>query len=890
MAETRRVLGITFKGDDKLSPAVRVAVAALQTLQRVGGVALNALKRGFDLALLPVRLLHRAVTSLLNPMNLLGAVIGGVIVQQLTHLVTSTIEAASAIDDMSKRTGLSAMFLQTWGHALDQTGSSAADLEKLVRASQKAIQDAQNGLSTATRAFSQLGLTWQELRAKSPEDQFTTIVTRLGQLEDVTKRNGVAMDLFGKRLGSTLNPLLAEGAEGIRALLADAERLGIFTDEQIRRAEEAGDALDRFKRALAFVKHEIVLAFIPALQSLVDMLTNFLANNREDVAAWAKSFADWLHVTTLRVAAFVQLLRELMSDTSMSETLGEVLKAIGTFALKSFQAALLGSLRILSNVLQVASRPLLAVASALGDMLGQNITDGIIRKISEMAGLPQMRVAFEVMFGEGWSGAVQVMVDETKKATDAVEDRTRELNRIIGENFTQMFRDIGTDFNDMGEAATAAIDMIDGAAQEMVGSIGAISNGVPALERFMEAWNTAPNVVAELNAPLETARRAVNAFGDDAEVAAAEVKNLSDTINTLMRELASINQSSMRTLREAQASLIPGEAGAIAMLDAEFEARREDLIAKHQQTIDRINQIHEQLVPAAEGNAMLLFAIHVQRLQQTELATQAHHAALEALEHEHVLRLMEINGTFWDGVMAGSSRIAEQLVNDFARGQAAIGQLMSTLEHGFDRTFDSIITGTESATEAFRKFGQEVLSIIGRIIAKEAALSIVKALIPGFGGEQSKGGGLLDFIFGGGAAHGAVVMPHVRKFANGGIPVIPSSPLMRSAEHFASGGITRAPTLFSTSEFNHPEVVLPLQPGPRGLGVAAYVPPMQQSAGTTVMENITVQINLNVDAMDGESVARKLAEPKIQRQIQDMVVTGLNRRRDFRENMKASVR
>src|SRR5690606_36333090 len=118
-------------------------------------------------------------------------------------------------------------------------------LENGLRRMQRTIYDAGRGLSTATDALADLGLTAEDLAGLSPEQQFKLLAERISQIEDPTLKAALAMGIFG-RSGTQLLPLFASGARGIEMLQAEARRLGLtMSGEDAKAAEEFSDALDR---------------------------------------------------------------------------------------------------------------------------------------------------------------------------------------------------------------------------------------------------------------------------------------------------------------------------------------------------------------------------------------------------------------------------------------------------------------------------------------------------------------------------------------------------------------------------------------------------------------------------------------------------------------------
>jgi len=173
---------------------------------------------------------------------------GAAIAAPIIASVKQFISAGDQLDKMAKRTGMSVEALSELGFAAEQSGANLETLEKGVRTMQRTVNDAERGLSTAKDAFNDLGLSIDDLKGLSPEEQFKLIGDRLSKIEDPTKRAALAMMIFG-RAGTQLLPMLADGAAGIEALQKEARALGLtISTEAAADAAKLGDTLNELWR------------------------------------------------------------------------------------------------------------------------------------------------------------------------------------------------------------------------------------------------------------------------------------------------------------------------------------------------------------------------------------------------------------------------------------------------------------------------------------------------------------------------------------------------------------------------------------------------------------------------------------------------------------------
>lgn len=206
--------------------------------------------------------------------------------------------AGDALDKMSKRTGFSAEALSELGFAAEQSGTDLATLEKGVRTMQRAVNDLERGLSTQVDAFTDLGLSIDDLKGRSPEAQFKLIADRLSKIEDPSKRAALAMMILG-RAGTQLLPMLSNGAKGIQALQEEARALGLtISTEAAGDAAELTDTWNRLVRVLKAGAFVIGAALAPtiitmtrAVMRVVIRIADWIKRNRELVVGAAKVLA-----------------------------------------------------------------------------------------------------------------------------------------------------------------------------------------------------------------------------------------------------------------------------------------------------------------------------------------------------------------------------------------------------------------------------------------------------------------------------------------------------------------------------------------------------------------------------------------------------------------------
>lgn len=183
----------------------------------------------------------------------------------------------STLTDMADASGISAQGLSELKYAAEQSGASLEDVNTGVAQMNRNVNNLRRGIPQAERAFSELGLSVQDLADLSPDQQFTLIADRLSKVDDAGQRAALAMEIFG-RGGKTLMPLLAQGAEGMNAMRAQARALGVtLSDEDAQAADKLDDALSGLWAQLKALVMNIGAAVAGPLTQIIQVFQAGLA-------------------------------------------------------------------------------------------------------------------------------------------------------------------------------------------------------------------------------------------------------------------------------------------------------------------------------------------------------------------------------------------------------------------------------------------------------------------------------------------------------------------------------------------------------------------------------------------------------------------------------------
>lgn len=208
-------------------------------------------------------------TSSFNSLTTVASRLGPILAGAFTvHAIKSTInelvEFGGKLTDLSARTGIGRQALQAFKFAGDQVGVS---LEAITSATAQLEKRLAGGDKSAVAALKFLGISFDELRAMRPEDQFSTVAAKLGDVADQTAFVKLGTDLMGKGFLETA-PLIRAHLED---LVNEARRLGVvIAEETLDNLDDLGDRLTALGAVGTAVKADVLAPFIPLLTQLAE--------------------------------------------------------------------------------------------------------------------------------------------------------------------------------------------------------------------------------------------------------------------------------------------------------------------------------------------------------------------------------------------------------------------------------------------------------------------------------------------------------------------------------------------------------------------------------------------------------------------------------------------
>lgn len=198
----------------------------------------------------------------------------------LGKLAYDTAQNADELNTLAKQTGFTTDELQKMKYASDLID---VDMETITGAAAKMTKQ----LSSSEDKFAALGVETRNAdnSFRDVNEIFYDTIKALSEIPNETERDTAAMDIFGKS-ANELAGIIDDGGASLKALGDEAANMGlIIPQEQIDKANEFNDAIDKVKAetqgAFAQIGTEILEMVLPYIPQIIEGIETVLQYIRE---------------------------------------------------------------------------------------------------------------------------------------------------------------------------------------------------------------------------------------------------------------------------------------------------------------------------------------------------------------------------------------------------------------------------------------------------------------------------------------------------------------------------------------------------------------------------------------------------------------------------------
>jgi phage-related protein len=336
--------------------------------------------------------------------------VGAAILAPIAASIAMFAQMGSALDDVRKRTGMSASAVAEYSYASQMAGASVDKVEGAVKKMQDTLVQATSGSESAKKALAEVGLTADQLKGKLPEEQLQMVSDGLARIQDPAKRTAIAMDVLGKS-GTDLMGMFNE----LASLRAEARQLGLVpTEKAIKDAAAIGDLFNQIKSVSMAAIFEIGSAVGPLLTPFLEMTRNigaatvhWVRDNGEVIRTVAKIgagllaagsaiyvFGRGMNIANAGMETLYRVLAPFNIISPVLQKAAELATGLGTAAAGAFSKATSVISQGASRIASMAGSVAAAGVRMAGSIVSAAVSAGVAIRTGLMNAIARVPAAF----------------------------------------------------------------------------------------------------------------------------------------------------------------------------------------------------------------------------------------------------------------------------------------------------------------------------------------------------------------------------------------------------------------------------------------------------------------------------------------------------------------
>ena len=303
-------------------------------------------------------------------------------------LASDAAATGREINNTSQKLGLSREGFQEWSYILRKSGTSIDVLGIGMKTLQKTMGGMTEDGDSASKAFEAVGLSFDEVKGKSPEEALNLTVAALQDMPSDAERTAAALKLFGKG-AMELQPLLNKTSADTDELRERAHELGlVMTGEQVDAASKFNGAMGKVKDTISGLKLQLSTALLPALADGISALLDFAQGAEGGEEKMRAAVDGMVEAITTTIPDLVSKGTQMISAlvTGISQALPGVVSAISS-AIPQILSVIAG---LIPSLVQVIMDAVPLLVSAILDALPVVVDAGIEIVLALAQGLTDM--------------------------------------------------------------------------------------------------------------------------------------------------------------------------------------------------------------------------------------------------------------------------------------------------------------------------------------------------------------------------------------------------------------------------------------------------------------------------------------------------------------------
>ena len=503
------------------------------------------------------------------------------------EFVKAGAQWADDLNTLSKYSGITTNELQKFEYASKLIDVSSETITGSLTKLTRNMQTAKDGSGAAAQAFETLGVSVTDASGnlRDRQDVFYEVIDALGKVGNETEMDALAMNIFGKS-AQQLNPLIKGGAERLRELGDEAEKMGLILDQKtLDNLNEFNDSVDLLGAKGNQITKILASQAQPAVEGLVKVGDELLAEIKEladsgELEKYAKEVGALIEAGA---RALKNLLKWIADNKEM---------VVGfTAALVAFKAAmsigtLIKNLVVAMKALTTATEGAAAAQGTLNTVQAANPIGLLLAVVGALtAGLSTYAMMAQISAGatgdlNGETKNYIALVQQAKKAASERQEQSETEINVLG-TLKDRYDTLRTSVSLTAEEKKE----LDGIATELAKTIGT------SVESLKEKDSTYKDLTGDIDDYIATLQRQIELEANKDELTAAyksynsALKAATETREKIAEQQAKLAEKEA----EFDKKIAEAENSNDRNRSIDLAAQKERTLAKEQENLNKLN-------------------------------------------------------------------------------------------------------------------------------------------------------------------------------------------------------------------------------------------------------------------------------------------------------------
>ena len=312
-----------------------------------------------------------------------SAALSAVAIKASKELINCAKEGATYADTVLTEaavTGIATDKLQEYMYAAELIDVSTDTLTKSMAKNIKSMKSATDGSTTYKNAYEALGVavTNADGSLRDSDEVYWEIIDALGQIENETERDALAMEILGKS-AQELNPLITAGADSMKALGDEAKEMGyVLSDDLLTSYGAYDDAIQRFNNGTTAAKNALGIILLPVLTKVTNEGVSLLGEFSTAILDCGGDIEKIGEVIDSMLPEILSIFEEYIPV--LLSLIGSALKSIGLVIVNNIQPIINSALDVLKTLVSALfdslpqfTEVVIKIVKTIGQSLIENI-------------------------------------------------------------------------------------------------------------------------------------------------------------------------------------------------------------------------------------------------------------------------------------------------------------------------------------------------------------------------------------------------------------------------------------------------------------------------------------------------------------------------------------